>query len=341
MSHTPDNSRRQFVRATASAGALASFGAPLIAQTTPMVFKWANNIPTTHPSNIRIREMADAIKAASGGKVEIQIFPNNQLGGDTDMLSQVRSGAIDFFPLSGLILQTLVPLAGINGLAFAFKDYPTVWAAMDGDLGAFVREAITKTGLHSFDRILDNGFRNITTSTKPINSAADLQGFKIRVPVSPLWTSMFKAFGAAPTGINFSEVYSALQTKVVEGQENPLAIIEIAKLYEVQKYVSMTGHMWDGQWVLANGKRWGSTPTEVQALITKHVTEAVAKQRDDIRRLNNSLEGQLKAKGMIFNTPDNKSFRDALAKAGFYTEWRGKFGDAAMAKLEKYSGKLG
>ena len=99
--------------------------------------------------------------------------------------------------------------------------------------------------------------------------------------------------------------------------------------------------MWDGQWILANGRRWSSTPAEVQKLLTQHITDAVIKQRDDIRRLNNSLEGQLKAKGMVFNTPDPKSFRDALAKAGFYAEWRGKFGADAMAKLEKYSGKLG
>ena len=338
--HTPSLGRRSLIQGSAAAGALASFGQPVFAQAAEFTLKWANNIPITHPSNIRAREAVDAIKRETNGRVDIQIFPNNQLGGDTDMLSQVRSGAIDIFPLSGLILQTLVPLAGINGLAFAFKDYQTVWAAMDGELGAFIRAAIAKVNLHSFDRILDNGFRNITTSTKPIDSAADLQGFKIRVPVSPLWTSMFKAFGAAPTGINFSEVYSALQTKVVEGQENPLAIIDIAKLYEVQKYVSMTGHMWDGQWILANGKRWASLPADVQAVITKHVTAAVLAQRDDIRRLNNGLEAQLKAKGMIFNYPDVKSFRDALSKAGFYKEWRAKFGDEAMAKLEKYSGKL-
>jgi tripartite ATP-independent transporter DctP family solute receptor len=340
MSTLTQPGRRRLIQGSVAAGALATTGQPLFAQGSTLSFKWASNIPATHPTNIRVREMADGIKAATGGKIDIQLFPNNQLGGDTDMLSQVRSGAIDFFPLSGLILQTLVPLAGINGLAFAFKDYPTVWQAMDGDLGAFIRTAIAKVNLHSFDRILDNGFRNITTSTKPINTAADLVGFKIRVPVSPLWTSMFKAFGSAPTGINFSEVYSALQTKVVEGQENPLAIIDIAKLYEVQKYVSMTGHMWDGQWVLANGKRWSGLPADVQALVTKNVNEMVLKQRDDIRRLNNGLEAQLKAKGMIFNTPDVTSFRAALSKAGFYQEWRAKFGDEAMAKLEKYSGKL-
>lgn len=332
--------RRQFIQGMAASGALAAASRPVFAQSAPITLKWANNIPVTHPSNIRIKEAVDAIKRDTNGKVDIQIFPNNQLGGDTDMLSQVRSGAIDLFPLSGLILQTLVPVAGINGLAFAFKDYPTVWAAMDGDLGAYVRAQINKVNLHVFDKCLDNGYRNITSSTRPINTAEDLKGFKIRVPVSPLWTSMFKALEASPASINFSEVYSALQTKVVEGQENPLAVIELAKLYEVQKYCSMTGHMWDGQWILANGKRWASLPADVQAVITKHVTDAVLKQRDDIRRLNNGLEAQLKAKGMVFNYPEVKSFRDKLSKAGFYQEWRGKFGTEAMGKLEKYSGKL-
>ena len=332
--------RRHFVQGLAAGGALAATSQPLFAQSGPVTLKWANNIPVTHPSTVRVKEAADNIRKESGGKIDIQVFPNNQLGGDTDMLSQVRSGAIDIFPLSGLILQTLVPLAGINGLAFAFKDYATVWAAMDGDLGAFVRAAINKVNLHVFEKPLDNGYRQITSSTKPINTAADLKGFKIRVPVSPLWTSMFKALEASPVSINFSEVYSALQTKVAEGQENAVALIDIAKLYEVQKYCSMTRHMWDGQWILANGKRWAGLPADVQAMITKHVDAAVLAQRDDIRRLENSTEVLLKSKGMVFNYPDPKSFRDALSKAGFYKEWRGKFGDEAMAKLEKYSGKL-
>jgi TRAP-type transport system periplasmic protein len=330
--------RRKFTGALSAIGTLGSM--PVLAQSSQFTFKWASNIPITHPTNLRMKEATDLIRHESNGKVDIQIYPNNQLGGDTDMLSQIRSGAIDFFPLSGLILQTLVPLAGISGLAFAFKDYPTVWAAMDGELGAYIRVQIAKMNLHSFDKILDNGFRNITTSTKPIVTAADLKGFKIRVPVSPLWTSMFKAFGAAPTGINFSEVYAALQTKVVEGQENPLAIIEIAKLYEVQKHTSMTGHMWDGQWILANSKRWSSLPAEVQTLINKHISANVIKQRDDIRRLNNGLEAQLKSKGMVFNYPEVKSFRDALSKAGFYKDWSEKFGLEAMGKIEKYSGRL-
>ena len=334
--------RRRFVQAIGGTAALAAAGTrPAFGQTAEFQLKWANNIPVTHPSTLRAKEAAEKIKAETKGRVDIQVFPNNQLGGDTDMLSQVRSGAIDIFPLSGLILQTLVPLAGINGVAFAFKDYPTVWAAMDGDLGAFIREAIGKAGLFTFDKCLDNGYRQITSSTKPIVVPADLNGFKIRVPVSPLWTSLFKAFGASPASINFSEVYSALQTKVVEGQENPLSIIQIAKLYEVQKYCSMTGHMWDGQWVLANGKMWAGMPRDLQAIIARNINEAVVKQRDDMAKLNDTVEADLKSKGLVFNYPDKVPFRAALTKAGFYEEWKGKFGADAWAKLEKYSGKLG
>ena len=181
--------------------------------------------------------MAAAIKTETNGRFDLQIFPNNQLGSDTDMLSQIRSGGVEFFTLSGLILATLVPAASINGIGFAFPDYDTVWKAMDGDLGAYVRGEITKANLVVMDKIWDNGFRQTTSSTKPITGPDDYKGFKIRVPVSPLWTSMFKAFDASPASINFSEVYSALQTKIVEGQENPLALISTAKLYEVQKYL--------------------------------------------------------------------------------------------------------
>ncbi|TIM60317.1 MAG: TRAP transporter substrate-binding protein, partial [Mesorhizobium sp.] len=118
----------------------------------------------------------------------------NQLGADTDMLSQVRSGGVEFFTLSPLILSTLVANASISGIGFAFSDYDAVWAAMDGDLGKYVRGEIEKSNLVVMEKIWDNGFRQITSSVGPIETPANLEGFKIRVPVSPLWTSMFTAF---------------------------------------------------------------------------------------------------------------------------------------------------
>ena len=150
------------------------------------------------------------------------MFPNNQLGGDTDMLSQVRSGALEFFSVSGVAgLSTVIPAGSMYGIGFAWPDYPTVWRAMDGELGALFRKQINGAGLFVMDRIWNSGFRQITTRSKPIVKPEDLAGLKIRVPVSTLWTSMFSALGASPSSINLSEVYSALQTKVVDGQEKP------------------------------------------------------------------------------------------------------------------------
>jgi TRAP-type transport system periplasmic protein len=131
-------SRRNVLKSTVAGAALGGIGAPFVAraQSAEFTYKYANNLPDSHPLNVRAKEMAAAIKAETSGKFDLQIFPNNQLGSDTDMLSQIRSGDIEFFTLSGLILSTLVPAASINGIGFAFPDYDTVWKAMDGGLGA-------------------------------------------------------------------------------------------------------------------------------------------------------------------------------------------------------------
>jgi tripartite ATP-independent transporter DctP family solute receptor len=335
-------SRRSLLKASAAATVMGSIGAPLVAraQQAEFVYKYANNLPDTHPLNVRAKEMSAAIKQETNGRVDLQIFPNNQLGSDTDVLSQIRSGGVEFFTLSGLILSTLVPAASINGIGFAFPDYNTVWKAMDGDLGAYVRKEINKANLVVMDKIWDNGFRQTTSSTKAINTPDDFKGFKIRVPVSPLWTSMFKAFEAAPASINFNEVYSALQTKIVEGQENPLALISTAKLYEVQKYCSLTNHMWDGFWFLANRRAWEKLPADVRTIVAKHINAAAVKEREDTAKLNATTQDDLAKKGLIFNQPKVDPFREKLRKAGFYAEWKGKYGDEAWALLEKSVGKL-
>lgn len=335
-------SRRSVLRTAAAASVAALPMSQVLAQPkAEFTYKYANNLPVTHPMNLRAKEMAAAILAETKGRVDIQIFPASQLGNDTDMLSQLRAGGIEFFTLSGLILSTLVPGAAITGLGFAFPDYDTVWKALDGDLGAHVRKEISKANLVAMDNIWDNGFRQITSSTKPIQTADDLKGFKIRVPVSPMWTSMFKAFDSAPASINFAEVYSALQTKVVDGQENPLAIIDTAKLNEVQKYCSVTNHMWDGFWFLANRRAWDRLPADLRTIVAKHINAAGLKQRTDVAAMNATLQKSLTEKGMVFNNAKADTFRNRLRQAGFYTEWKAKFGDEAWALLERYSGKLG
>src|SRR6202035_3817539 len=164
-------SRRTLLKASADTAVLGRSGAPHVAgaQAAEFAYKYANNLPDAHPMNARAKEMSAAIKTETNGRVDLQIFPNNQLGSDTDMLSQIRSGGVEFFTLSGLILATLVPAASINGIGFAFPDYDTVRKAMDGDLGAYVRGEITKANLVVMDKIWDNAFRETTSSSKPIN----------------------------------------------------------------------------------------------------------------------------------------------------------------------------
>jgi len=333
-------SRRSILRALATAPAVSVLGAPLVARAADIELRYGNNLPLSHPLNIRAQQVADRVKERTSGRVDIKIFPNNQLGGDTDMLSQVRSGAITFFTPSALVIATLVPVAAINAVGFAFADYDQVWSAMDGSLGAHVRAAIARTNLHAFEKIWDNGFRQMTTSGRPIEDAKDMAGLKIRVPVSALSLSMFKALDSSPTSLQFSEVYTSLQTKIVDAQENPISIIQVAKLYEVQKYCALTNHIWDGFWFVANGRAWNELPDDVRTIVTEAINEAGLQQRADVKAMNETVQADLKAKGLVFNTTVPDSFRAKLREAGFYKEWKERFGADSWSLLDQQVGTL-
>jgi len=319
----------------------AALGAPLLNRparaAAQHVFKIGHDVAGNHPMHLRLQEAADRIAKETQGRFELRIFPNNQLGGDSDMLAQVRSGSLEMAMSPDVVLSTLVPMASISGVGFAFAEYGDVWKAMDGDLGALVRKHIAKVNLQVMDRIWDNGFRQVTSTGKPITRPADLHGMKIRVPSSQMWISMFKALGAAPTAMNSSEIYPSLQTRVVEGQENPLINIFTQKYYEVQKYCSLTNHMWGGFWVVMNSRAWSAVPKDIQEIVSRHINQSAMDQRTDIAKMGTSLQDTLTGKGMVFNSTAPTAFREALAKAGYYNEWKKKFGDENWAVLARYS----
>lgn len=336
------SNRRAFLKGTLGAFAgLAMAPGAVRAQGGELKFKLGTDLPATHSVNVRLREAIDAIAAETNGKVVISLFPNNQLGSDSDMMSQLRSGALELATMPGTVLSTLIPATSLTGLGFIFTSYDKVWAAMDGDVGNYIRRSIEKANLQPFEAVWDNGFRQTTSSTRPIQTPADLKGFKIRVPVVPLWVSMFAALGASPVSIPLSEAYSALQTKIADGQENPLALIDTAKFYEVQKFCSLTNHAWDGFWFLASGRVWRSVPADVQQIMMKHFNAAAKKQRDDIARANVDLQKSLESKGLVFNAVDSAPFQKVLRDAGFYGQWKEKFGADAWALLQKYAGDIG
>ena len=332
--------RRAVVQSVAALGLAGagsvSLGRAAFAQ-TPMKLKFGNDLPPTHSVNVRLREAVEAIASETGGKVVVSLFPNNQLGSDTDMISQLRSGALEMATMPSTVLSTLAPTASLMGVGFAFPTYAKVWEAVDGEFGNYVRRSIDKVGLVPFDAVWDNGYRQITTSTKPIKTPEDLASFKIRVPVVPLWVQMFSALGAAPVSIPLNEAYSALQTKVADGQENPLTLIDTAKFYEVQKFCSLTNHAWDGFWLLASGKVWRNIPKDVQAVLEKHFNAAAKQQRADSEKANAELQKALEGKGLTFNTTDAGVFQQALAKTSFYKDAKAKFGDEAWSMLQKHA----
>src|SRR3984957_13710064 len=304
-------------------------------------FKLGVNTPDTHPLTLRLIEAAKAIGGQSSGRLNVTVFSNSQLGGDPEMLSQVRAGGIELLAAPSMTLSTLVPLSGLPSIGFAFSSYDQVWAAMDGDVGAVVRDAIGKAAIVPMKKMWDNGFRQIpSSSSRQLNSVEDLKGFKIRVPVTALLTSLFSGLGALPSSISYSELYSALQTHIVEGQENPLAQVSTGKLYEVQKYCALSNHCWSGYWIIANRRALAGLPPDLLEILNGGFDAAAAKERADLVEMDRSLQGELTVKGMTFNKPDAVQFRAALVKAGFYAQWQKTYGEEAWAQLEKYTGTL-
>ncbi len=303
-----------------------------------MTFKFGNSLPAGHPVNQGLAKASERIAALTNGIVKIRIFPNNQLGSDTDMLSQVRSGALEMLSTSGISLAAFVPVAAIGATGFAFSGYERIWPAMDGALGAYVRDEIAKVGVTPMRRMWDNGIKHITTRGRPVHEPKDLEGLKLRVVVSPITTSLFQSLGAAPLAINFGEVYSALQTGIADGQDNPLATIEISKFYEVQKYLAITAHNWDGFWLIANRRFWDRLPSDVRAIVGDELDKSALEQRQALQSIAVSLEATLSDRGMIVTRPERAAFENKLRHSDYYSGWRDRFGATAWRILESAAG---
>ena len=332
----PLPSRRTVLAGAASAYAsIALVRAP--ARAAQFEYKYGNPVPIGHPLNNRATEMWEAVKRESGGRLVVAMFPNNQLGGDTATLTQLRSGAVQFLSFTGGILGSVVPVAGIESVGFAFKTQQDALRTMNGPLGDYVKAAIEAKGIHPL-YLWANGYRQITSSTKPIRNADDLAGFKIRTPAAAIWLDLFRTLGASPTPMNFSEVYTSLQTHVIDGQENPFGLIESARLFEVQKYLSVTNHMWSGYWLIANGDAWTALPPDIQKIVSRNAKKYGDLQNTDVALYNASLADKLARRGMILNYADTATFRAKLGP--FYAKERDVFGPTAWGLLEASVGKL-
>ena len=306
------------------AGTGAVIGAGVIgrrAQAAEFKLKYGNDLPATHPINKRAAEACDAIRAATNGRVDIQIFPNSQLGGSTDMLSQVRSGALDIFTV-GSPLANLIPVSAIPSIAFAFPNFDGVWAAVDGDSAAISAGRSTLSAWWRSTRCGTTASARSRPAISRSTSPNDLKGLKIARAGEPAFhLDVPRARHLADRHQLRRGLYGAAdQDRGRAG--NPLALIDAAKFYEVQKYCSLTGHMWEGFWMVANKRNWEQLPQDLRNTTARLFNEGAVKQREDMAKLNATLESQLKGKGLTFNNVNKKPFQAALKTAGFYSEWR-------------------
>jgi tripartite ATP-independent transporter DctP family solute receptor len=324
-----------------TAAAFATIGVITPLRAAEFELKFGHDLPVDHPVNVRSVQAFARIKAATKGRVQIKSFPTSQLGSDPSMISQLRSGAVEMLAMPGAFLNAIAPLASIENLAYAYPNRETVFRAMDGDLGRVIREDIqAKGGMVVLDRIWENGFRDVTTSTKPIRNVGDLAGLKIRVSPGKIRVDTFQSLGAAPTPIALSELYTSLQTHVIDAQENPLLLISQQKFYEVQKYVSMSDHIWSGYWTLFNPDVWNKLGRGIQEVVSREMASATLAARNDNVLLNRSVRDQLARRGMTFNDVDKESFKKKLVESKYYERWKAEFGPVAWAALEKYANKL-
>ncbi|MBD5655445.1 MAG: TRAP transporter substrate-binding protein [Candidatus Eremiobacteraeota bacterium] len=332
-------SRNSFVRAAAgSAAVFASIGILRFpADAAEFTLKFGCDLAPDHPTNVGARDVATKVRTQTNGRVDIQVFPANQLGNDQQMLSQLRAGAMQLMAIGDNILATLVPAAAINNVGFTWSNAKAAFKGLDGDLGAYVRGEIERAGLHPMTKVWDEGFREMTSATKPLRGPDDLQGFKMRVPPSPISTSLFKALGASPTTINVKDLYSALETHIVDGQENSLSVIETQKLFEVQKSCSLTDHMFVAYWIVANPDALGKLPKDLQGIVSAAFDDGASKQRVENEREDATLRSKLESQGLKFIDVDRNAFRQTLVKAGFYKQMHEEFGDKPWSLLQKYT----
>jgi tripartite ATP-independent transporter DctP family solute receptor len=339
-----DNERGMLVdrrRFAAGAGA-AAVVAGLAALRAPragaaLSYRYGTDQSTISPVTVRAKEMWSAIERETGGALAVETFSDSVLGGDSQMLEQLRSGAIHFLTLPGAVLGSIAPAAQLIDTAFVFKDERQAYAAVDGDLGAFVRQQITGHGLVCLPHPWDNGFRDITAN-RPIRTAADLDGLKIRVPESPAFVDLFRTLGASPTPMDVSELYTALQTHVVDAQENALINIEQSRIYEVQKTLNFSHHTWSCWWFVVNADAWNALGSDTQAVVQRNIVHYGDLQRRDTATLSVTLVRKLKQQGMTAYDCDVESFRAKLSP--YYARLKAEYGPTGWSLLEKYAGTL-
>jgi len=294
--------------------------------------RFAHTINTEDSMHLAVIEFAKKVGEKTGGAIRVEVFPAGQLGNDSQILDGAKLGTIDLAMTGNPFFSSFAPEMNVLDLPYLFRDYEHAYKVLDGPIGEELLKAVERSNLKGLGS-LEIGFRNLTNSKRPVKMPEDVKGLKIRTTPNPAHLQAFRLLGANPVGMPFTEVYLALKTGTVDGQENPTTLIYTMKFYEVQKYMSLTEHAYTATNVVMNLKKYQELKPDYQKAFHEAVRESAAWQR----KLNRDIEGQalknMRAAGMqVEERPDREAFRKIVADPAA-EEYVKRFGRETLTQI--------
>ena len=325
--------RRTFLQGAGAVGAVALMGAPTILRAAPMKITFGHGAAPGNPRTLAADKFAELVKAKSGGALEVTVAGAAMLGDDAAMLTSLRTGTLAISANSQGATSAIVPELAALGLPFLFTKSDDGVKVLSGKIGDLLKPKFDAVGLVPIGW-WDNGIRHITNSKRSINVPDDLKGLKFRTPPDPATIDIFQALGAATAQIAFSELYVALQQKVVDGQENPLTNIASAKIFEVNPFISLSAHKWECTPVLMSKMAWNRLDAKSKEIIMEAMAEATTLQIASSNESNIKLEKDFRANSAItVNNVDLDAFRKQTASV--FDKWEQKPFGAFVKDLRK------
>lgn len=303
--------KRAFLKSVVAIAALAAAGASLAQERT---IKFATQNPKGHPITLGMEKFAEIVQARSGGKIKVNLFPGGQLGSDQANVTAVQGGTLEMVSMNTGILASVAKELAIVDFPFLFANAKEADALMDGPVGKKLHAKLEEKGIVGV-AFFELGFRNITNSKRPLNKVEDIDGLKLRVIPNPINVDWVKALGANPTPMPFPEVYGGLESKAIDGQENPLTVIAANKFWEVQKHVAITNHQYNPQSVIFSKKVWDTLSPAEKKLIDDAAHEAAKYQREQSRAMMATALDAMKKNGMTvteFAPAEVAKFREKM-----------------------------
>ncbi|WP_353173659.1 TRAP transporter substrate-binding protein [Paracandidimonas soli] len=306
--------RKTWLRTIAALTMVAAVGGAAPAWSQEIKAKLGTSLPDSHPQTMGARKFAELVEQKSDGRIKVAVFSNGQLGSDQQMQAALRGGTQEFTVPSTATLANLDKSFGIIGMPFSFASEAQADAVLDGPFGQSLLDRLPAVGMVGL-AFWENGFRNLTNSRRPVERVEDIRGLKVRTMQNTLYIDMFNGLGANAVPLAVTELFTALETRAVDGQENPYTVVHAQKFYDVQKYLSTTGHAYDALVLVASGKFWDRLSESDRQLLREVAREATLYQRQTSRELNAKLREELVGLGMQINdvAPEERErMREAL-----------------------------